>query len=142
MNRRHWEETVNHLIAMANRERKPLSVVFFDLDNFKAINDQQGHSAGDKVLLQVGRQLQDIAREADSLARWGGDEFAIALPNTRFDQAAAMVRRLQDELEIIRISPGVVEMEQNESLESLLSRADQLMYEVKQAKRLVRETQV
>jgi len=132
MNRRHWEATLHHLMAMNRRDGKPLSVVFFDLDNFKRINDKGGHAAGDAVLKRVSQQLRKVSRGSDSLGRWGGDEFAIALPNTTTDQAYALVRRLQAELGDVGISTGVVQAEKNDQLEILLQRADKAMYAAKQ----------
>lgn len=134
VNRRHWETTVLQLIAISRRENLPLSIVFLDLDNFKAINDEKGHLAGDDVLRWVGQRMLQVSRESDCLGRWGGDEFAIALFNTDEDQANAMVRRLQNSLADIQISPGIVTLENGDTLESLLRRADHEMYSVKHSK--------
>lgn len=131
MNRRYWETSVRQSMALCLREMCPLSVIFLDLDGFKQINDSHGHGRGDQVLCQVAHCLDGLSREADSTARWGGDEFVIAMPNTNEDQARALVRRIRRELKDVQISAGVVEWVRGESFESLLWRADQAMYRVK-----------
>ena len=119
---------------MSRRENHPLSVVFFDIDKFKKINDEEGHLEGDKVLMKVGQMLKNVSRESDLQGRWGGDEFAIALPNTNQSQAEALIKRLQIDLGKVEISPGIVSLLEGDTLESLLNRADRAMYEVKNTK--------
>ncbi|NNJ92048.1 MAG: GGDEF domain-containing protein, partial [Gammaproteobacteria bacterium] len=126
---------VNHLIALTRREKQPLSIVFFDIDKFKKINDEQGHLEGDKVLKRVSEMLKNVSRESDLHGRWGGDEFAIALPNTNKIQAQALIDRLQIDLGNVKVSPGVVSLLDGDDLKSLLNRADSAMYDVKMTKR-------
>ncbi|MBT8448590.1 MAG: GGDEF domain-containing protein [Gammaproteobacteria bacterium] len=135
MNRHFWEASVNHLIALTRREKQPLSIVFFDIDKFKKINDEQGHLEGDKVLKRVSEMLKNVSRESDLHGRWGGDEFAIALPNTNKIQAQALIDRLQIDLGNVKVSPGVVSLLDGDDLKSLLNRADSAMYDVKMTKR-------
>jgi diguanylate cyclase (GGDEF)-like protein len=94
-NRRYLEQTLGIEVARAVRFNRPLSVMMFDLDNFKAVNDTRGHAAGDEVLREVWQATLGTLREVDAAARYGGDEFSIILPET--DEAAAygVAERLQ-----------------------------------------------
>ena len=134
-NRRHWEVSVSQLIALSERDQRPMSVAFFDLDGFKDVNDRYGHQQGDRILQAVARNLRLVSRDSDAVARWGGDEFAIAMPNTDAVRAESLVKRLQAKLEEARVSAGVVQHQPGETLTSLLRRADKAMYQVKQARR-------
>jgi diguanylate cyclase (GGDEF)-like protein len=131
INRRFWEESLHHMINMAEREKTTVSVAFLDLDGFKMVNDKQGHAEGDKLLQDVAAQMKKVCREADLVGRWGGDEFAIAMPNTSEQQAKSLIKRLQRELSKTTISAGIVSMQPGESLHNLLNRADQAMYQAK-----------
>ncbi len=135
MNRHFWEISVNFMIGLARREGHPLSIVFFDIDNFKRINDVHGHLQGDRVIKHVGKVLRHVCRESDIHGRWGGDEFAIALPNTTEIQANALIKRLQTSLGDIEISTGVISLNEDDDLVSIVQRADKAMYEVKISKR-------
>lgn len=131
LNRRSWENEMQYLIALARRERLPVSVIYLDLDNFKQINDTHGHYRGDKVLIQIARQIESVARQSDRVARWGGDEFVMSLPNTSLEQADALVTRLKQAVDVVGFSSGIVELRPDETLDELLQRADQMMYAVK-----------
>jgi diguanylate cyclase (GGDEF)-like protein len=131
INRRYWEESLHQIINMADREEKTVSVAFLDLDGFKLINDEKGHAEGDKILQDVAAKMKSVCREADLVGRWGGDEFAIAMPNTSELQAKSLIDRLQQELRQITISAGIVSLQPNESIQDLLNRADKAMYEAK-----------
>jgi diguanylate cyclase (GGDEF)-like protein len=93
-NRRHLNDTLPALLAMALREHQPLSVVVIDLDHFKAVNDTHGHPAGDLLLTAFGRLLRDQLRGSDQAFRYGGEEFCLLLPNTPAAAAAGKVQQL------------------------------------------------
>ena len=93
-NRRYFEETLADHIEAANRYKRELSLVLFDIDQFKQINDDHGHAAGDAVLKQFAELLKSTARTADIVCRYGGDEFAVILPETGTDNAWKFVDRV------------------------------------------------
>ena len=88
-NRALFAERVRHAIARSGREQRGLAVIFLDLDDFKTINDSLGHAAGDEVLVEVARRLDESIRGADTAARFGGDEFAVLLEDVENSQEAA-----------------------------------------------------
>lgn len=90
-NRLLFNDRVDHAIAQAKRNKKRLSILFFDLDRFKQINDSLGHPAGDRVLRQVAVRLRQAVREEDTLARLGGDEFAVLIENVELAQSLSVV---------------------------------------------------
>lgn len=94
-NRHYWETRVGDLLAQVRRHPQPLSLILLDVDHFKTINDTYGHSVGDQVLQQIARQLQANLRETELLGRYGGEEFALVLPNTGVDAALATAERLR-----------------------------------------------
>lgn len=132
----------------ARRHKLPLSVCLLDLDHFKALNDQHGHLAGDRVISTLGRLLRSRLREEDIAARWGGEEFAIALPHTDAAAAHHVVSDLLTHLTAIRFvgdsetpfhatfSAGIASYPRDgDSLEALLAVADRRLYDAKHAGR-------
>jgi diguanylate cyclase (GGDEF)-like protein/PAS domain S-box-containing protein len=97
-NRTHLRGQFEQALATARYSGQPLAVVFFDLDNFKEINDTAGHSVGDDVICTVAQRLGKSLREEDILCRFGGDEFLLLLPNTDAETAEAVTGRLMDEI--------------------------------------------
>ncbi|MEM1090452.1 MAG: diguanylate cyclase [Pseudomonadota bacterium] len=143
LNRRGFESTSSPLIARARRGNQPLSVIICDVDNFKEVNDQHGHSAGDRALLVLAKVLQASLREGAVFGRIGGEEFALALPHTDIAQAEKTARLLRRDLagtEIgwrpepfhITASFGVATLrEDDHTMDDLLQRADRAMYRSK-----------
>jgi two-component system, cell cycle response regulator len=141
-NRRAFVETARVEIARSQRYELPLALILLDVDHFKAVNDGFGHHAGDQVLSALGALLTAQLRTPDLAARWGGEEFVIALTNT--DAAGAMVVGERLRLAVLGLtichegrpipvsaSFGVAALRPNESLESLVDRADRAMYTAK-----------
>jgi len=136
-------------IRFCQRQKLPLSLVFVDVDNLKEVNDHFGHTVGDSVLVDLARNIQAKLRSSDILARWGGDEFVLLLPNASLQNAIALVGRIKDSIQDgrfplgIRItcSFGIVEMREGTSFQDLLREADALMYDGKHCGRgLIRYT--
>jgi len=125
------------------RQHRPLSVISFDIDMFKLINDSHGHAAGDEVIKAAARVSRDAVREIDFVARIGGEEFAILLPGSTVEQAAATAERLRELVIAEKVfyqgkelaftaSFGVAELKDgDQSFEALLQRADEMMYRAK-----------
>jgi diguanylate cyclase (GGDEF)-like protein len=93
-NRRYFEETLADHIEAATRYDRELSLVLFDIDHFKQINDTHGHQAGDEMLRKFATMLKESARKADIVCRYGGDEFAVLLPETGISNARKFVERV------------------------------------------------
>lgn len=133
-NRRTLMEQTAIEIARAQRTGRPISFAFIDLDNFKAVNDRFGHAAGDELLKQAASAIDLVLRSVDIRARVGGDEFAIALPDTDAEAAREIVARLSAAFSAVGIamSIGAAVFETAPvSVEAALSYVDSLMYEVK-----------
>ena len=148
-NRKLLEEGLEAAIAAATRNRRPLSVVFVDLDGFKAINDSLGHRVGDDVLVEVAARLRSVARAGDSVARYGGDEFVIVCEDAAVDASATIAERFREAVGRpldsvpprydIAASIGVAVWEPGDRAEPtadvLLRAADEAMYASKDAGR-------
>lgn len=139
-NRRECERRILERI----RSGQPFSIIFFDLDQFKALNDRYGHHVGDQVLVLFAQRLREQFRKTDVVARWGGDEF-MAVLNCPLGQALEKAREVTQRVGgwysvtaggrplrvLVRVSTGVAEYQPGESLEQLYNRADQQLYETK-----------
>jgi diguanylate cyclase (GGDEF)-like protein len=146
-NRKHTLEILQAETARARRTKASLSVVMFDVDNFKAINDQHGHSGGDAVLSAIGARLRESLRKSDVRCRYGGDEFLIVLPDTSNEGAARVAEWIRGQLEQLNVcaagqpvpvtvSVGVATTQNPlESVEGLIDRADRALYQAKAAGR-------
>ncbi len=148
MNRRAFLPAIRADILRARRYRQSLAVLLLDVDHFKMVNDRYGHAAGDQVLTSVGRTLQRTLRTTDFAARWGGEEFVIALTNTDLEgaqQAAERIRQAIEQLNIdagagaripVTASVGVVLLrDDDDSVDCVMDRADRAMYAAKYAGR-------
>ncbi len=141
VNRRSAYDSAAAMIARARRTGTALSVVMFDLDQFKQINDSYGHAVGDEVLRCVASTVRAAVRDSDIPARLGGEEFAVLLPDTCLEQARVVAERLQAQLRArtipalgssVTASFGVAELSPADAAaENLLHRADQAMYRAK-----------
>jgi len=140
MNQRAFSELVGYEIMRLQRESSPYSLVYLDIDNFKVVNDQFGHSKGDELLKAVASCLLDNLRKTDIVARMGGDEFTIFYPATGQESAKVITRKIKEKLDALSeenawpttISMGVVTCVSGQcELENIVTVADKLMYEVK-----------
>lgn len=142
-NRSHFEDILGAQAEISRAHGENLSLLIIDVDNFKAINDNHGHSLGDQILIEVTRLLTASQRHADQLARWGGDEFIMMLPRTEAQHALQIANRLCGRSsghafpagQRITLSIGVAQLEQDESLQQWFDRADAALYAVKKAGR-------
>ncbi len=138
---RHWMAVMfEREVTRAQQDGKALCLMMIDVDNFKAFNDQYGHIAGDRVLVAVGETLRDFLRPTDLIARFGGDEFAILLPDVTLAQARQTAERLRTRVAqlsptslttAITISVGVASHAAGEDVTALVHRADAAMYDAK-----------
>ena len=121
------------------RYETPLSLVLYDVDNFKSVNDTHGHQIGDKVLVQLSQFVPSLLRNTDLLARWGGEEFVILTPGSDGEMAYQAAEKLRKAVEQIKFddigtltcSFGVAQYVYGDTAESLISRADDALYRAK-----------
>lgn len=138
LNRRMILHHLDEAINLANRRKNPFSLLLFDLDYFKQINDNQGHQAGDTLLIKLSRLLQEHSRDQDRIGRYGGDEFIVLLPGCLSDEARLIAERInqlcQQHLDI-SLSMGLATLRPGEESSALLQRADVGLYQAKLAGR-------
>ena len=141
-NRRSFLDKAHTLLSIAQRRHRPISIILLDIDRFKTINDRYGHAAGDEVLLSISHILQASARNGDLIARWGGEEFLVLLPETDLAAAMVMAERLrffiaetplfwQGDKISFTASFGVSQYQQQSNLNELISEADHYLYQSK-----------
>jgi two-component system cell cycle response regulator len=108
-NHRHFYDRLEEEFSRAERYGVPLSLVFFDIDDFKRINDIYGHMRGDQVLKKIGQLLKSVARESDIPARYGGEEFAVILPHTECAEAQHIADRIMTDIRALDIEHAASE---------------------------------
>ncbi|GAV24566.1 REC domain-containing diguanylate cyclase [Carboxydothermus islandicus] len=138
-NRRYFTEMLEREIERAKRTKMPFALIMLDIDHFKNVNDRFGHAAGDLVLKSLVNLIKNRIRQTDCLARWGGEEFVILLPDTPVEKAAGLAEELREQLSMLEIpgvgrvtaSFGVTGYCPGDTLDTLLMRADQMLYAAK-----------
>lgn len=143
-NHRTFYETLEKELLRARRFGGHISLIMIDIDNLKVINDTQGHRAGDKVIATVAHRILHCIRQIDTAARYGGDEFAVILPNTNLKEAATVAERMlakvanhpvsweKGKIEL-SVSVGVGEYNVNSTPEQIMRCSDQALYEAKES---------
>ena len=139
-NRRKFDEIVVKEHHLANHGGTPFSLIMFDIDHFKRVNDKFGHSTGDRVLKHLSLLIRGLVRQGDLLIRWGGEEFLILLPSTQLEEAGPFAERIRQDVEheqfpgagSITISLGVAQLREGDSTDALLKRVDHALYQAKQ----------
>ena len=152
-NRHQLEERIKQETSKAKRQNTPLCVIMTDIDFFKRVNDTYGHAAGDLVLQTVSKTSRSKLREYDIAGRYGGEEFALLLPNTRTEEAIMVAERLRKAVENkkvdfskinsektnatinVTISSGIYEFKKSDTSDDLLKKADKALYEAKESGR-------
>ncbi len=146
-NRRHFFELAGATLTHCERLKRGVCIAMLDVDHFKVVNDRYGHAAGDEALKALTRVCQRECRSSDIIARHGGEEFVVLLPETTLESARAVVERVRRAIAeepiavasgvsfSITVSGGLTERRDGESLEVLLARADDALYQAKRAGR-------
>jgi len=141
-NRRIFEDKFQNQILLHQRNKQALSFVFIDIDNFKLVNDKYGHEAGDKVLVRVSKILKENIRKTDLVSRWGGEEFVIAYIDSSLEDSLVITEKIRALIEfdyvlkdlnkgVVTASFGLTQLEENDNMDILISRADKAMYKAK-----------
>ena len=144
-NRRQFETRLNQEISAAKRQKTPLCAMMIDIDFFKKINDTYGHANGDKALKKLAEIIKVQLRESDIASRYGGEEFAIILPNTKLEEAYLVAERLRCAVEKepvnihskdtdkinLSVSIGLSQYEQDSERDKMFNDADNALYQAK-----------
>ena len=144
LNRRGLEEAFDNEFSRSQRRKSPLCVALLDIDNFKKLNDTLGHEAGDAALIHLATTIRETLRPQDTIARFGGEEFIIILPDTALPDAHKALVRLQRELTkrfflhdnekvLITFSAGVTDFRPDDTQAGITKRADEAMYKAKKS---------
>ena len=140
MNRRHFRLLADQEFSRAARTRQQLFMMMLDIDHFKRVNDTHGHDVGDQALIAIADVLRNGIRDMDILARWGGEEFLVLLPETDLASAMLIAERIRDQVSQIKlpkipegltISIGLCEAAPNKELKTVIHLADQALYQAK-----------
>jgi diguanylate cyclase (GGDEF)-like protein/hemerythrin-like metal-binding protein len=138
-NRRRFEEAAAMEISLARRRKGQVSVLMFDLDHFKRVNDAHGHAAGDAVLVELVRKVREQLRESDAFVRWGGEEFLVMTPATRLEGAVSLAEKIRigvathdfPKVGRLTVSIGVAEFTVGMDYDSWIHCADEALYQAK-----------
>jgi diguanylate cyclase (GGDEF)-like protein len=137
-NRRAFQTACEKEFARAGGDDRPMSLIVLDIDRFKQINDTHGHDAGDRVLQQLAQIVRSVVRPGDYPVRWGGDEFAVLLPDSNLNHARLMAEKIRLTIESfpfdvgpVTVSLGTAMLSSDRSVTSLFQRADRALYEAK-----------
>lgn len=134
-NRRFMDINLQRAVALATRYKTPLCIAMFDIDFFKQYNDAEGHDAGDKLLMRIAKKIAAGCRDSDMVARFGGEEFLLILPEAELNQARLAVDRIREDIAgscDVTISAGVTLYQKDSSVEELIKTADQALYQAKE----------
>ncbi len=142
-NRQYFNDRLKKEISCSKRYKTSVSLIMFDVDRFKTINDTFGHMSGDKVLIEMSKLIRTNAREADVVARWGGEEFVVLVPQNDRQATILFAEKLRSKIashsfsinQQVTCSFGVTQYGANESGGDFINRADQALYEAKKAGR-------
>jgi len=143
MNRSAFNDSFNDFLLLSKRKGDPLSLIFFDIDNFKTINDTLGHQVGDSVLIRIAELLKTRLRRTDIIGRWGGEEFIIGLVDTDNKNAELIAETLrvafEEDVRLLHLSNspvtasfGVITARSSDTIDTLLTRVDSAMYRAKE----------
>lgn len=141
-NRRAFDEAIRQAIRQAEQENMAFSLIIFDIDHFKSVNDKYGHEVGDAILKQLAVTAGQCLRSTDMLSRWGGEEFTILLPHTSGKGTEVFAERLRRQVAESRfqglsvtISLGVTQYRARDDINSMMTRADEALYQAKRSGR-------
>ena len=135
-------ESLRRESDISSRDYRAFTLLLIDIDHFKTVNDTHGHLVGDRVLADLAETLRQTMRSMDTLARFGGEEFACMLPGTTLDEAGALADRIRHVISTlifaldgdrlaVTVSIGVAQWHSHETIESVIQRADQALYKAK-----------
>jgi diguanylate cyclase (GGDEF)-like protein len=138
-NRTKFNSILSYSLRNSEIYNEPFTIILFDIDHFKQVNDQYGHNVGDQVLIQLSSLVKSQLRSQDTFARWGGEEFVILSESSTIDDASVLAERLRESIESfpfdvvgkITCSFGLSQCEKDDTSKSVLKRADDALYEAK-----------
>lgn len=143
-NKKHLENVLPVIIQRANKENKPLALLFFDIDDFKKFNDKFGHPEGDRVITYLGRNVKNLLRDTDYGFRYGGEEFVVVLQDADEETGVKVANRIKSSFNRICFNPGLLNeavcktlsigvavLTEDDDMISLINKADQAMHKAK-----------
>ena len=133
-NRRVLDDTLTDQLALKVRYDRAFTLAMFDIDDFKRVNDRQGRLCSDQILQDIARLIDENARETDTVVRYGDEEFIVVMPETDLEEASYFANRVREKVQetsAVTISGGVTHVLDGDSVESVIARADEALYEAK-----------